>query len=230
MKNNKKIIIAILILLLVLALVFIFKDTVLEKLDFNARKDAMLNAYKERVILKDKNEKGFISSGNFDLKLDNLKVENNNFSFDLLFDKDFSKITKEDLTVCFGLKITDKNNKLVVYRDNSMLPIVANANKCNLFDKVKVNEKRNINPYSYMYMEENKLDKLPEETDLTVNKNILLNKLVKEDNLYKTHVSFELTENVDVNNLDVSLNEIIILKENNKVFLYDQTHFTEYEF
>ena len=229
-KRNKIILISVIAVVAVIGLIFISKDTILEKSDFSARKKAMLKAYNERVILKDKDENGFISTPNFNLKLDNLKVENNELSFDLLFDKDFSKVTKEDLSVVYGIKITDKNGKLVVYRDSSLLPSVANANKSNLFDKVATNEKRSINPYSYTYSEKNNLDKLPEETDLTVEKNILLTKLVKEDNLYKAHASFKLKESVNAEDLEISINEIIILKENNEVFLYDQTHFTEWVF
>ena len=229
-KRNKIILISVIAIVAVIGLIFISKDTILEKSDFSARKKAMLKAYNERVILKDKDENGFISTPNFNLKLDNLKVENNELSFDLLFDKDFSKVTKEDLSVVYGIKITDKNGKLVVYRDSSLLPSVANANKSNLFDKVEANKKRSINPYSYTYSEENNLDKLPEETDLTVEKNILLTKLVKEDNLYKAHASFKLKESVNAEDLEISINEIIILKENNEVFLYDQTHFTEWVF
>ena len=232
-KNEKRdtiILFSIIAIIAIFLLTLTLKDTVLEKVDFNTRKNAMIKAYNERLILKNKNSKGFISTPNFDIKLDNLKVENNEISFDLLFDKDFSKVTKEEeLNVCYGLNILGVDGKLVVYRDSTLLPAIANANKCNIFTKVPTNLKRSINPYSYTYAKENKLDVLPDEKDLTIEKNTLFNKLVKEGNLYKAHASFKLKENVNVDDLKISINEIIVLRANNQIFLYDQTHFTEYE-
>lgn len=229
-KRDNKILISIIAIIAIIFLIFSFKDTVLEKVDFMVRKKTMLKAYNERVILKDKNNEGYIHHRDFDVKLDNLKVENNELSFDLLFNKDFSKIAKgENLSIAYGVKITDKNNKLIVYKHNMLLPEIANQNKCNIF-KARQNEKRSINPYSYMYQKENNLDNFPEEFDLTVNKNITFEKLVKENDLYKAHFSFKLKENVNKEDLTISFHEIMILKEHSKLLLYNFEHFTEWVF
>ena len=56
MKKSTKIIIVIAVLISIIALLFLFKDTILEQIDFNIRKTAMIESYNARKIIKTKKQ------------------------------------------------------------------------------------------------------------------------------------------------------------------------------
>lgn len=229
MKKSTKIIIVIAVLVSIIALLFLFKDTILEQIDFNIRKTAMIESYNARKVIKTKDEDGYLSNKDTKLKIDNLKVENDTLTFDLLIKhKFFNGIKDKNLKLASGICIKDGNNKLVVHRSNPLLITTANQNKSYVFIK-DVSKKRSINPYTYTFMKENNLKELPENVDLTVDKSINFNNLSVEDDMLKTSFSFKLKEPVSVDNLQISLNELTFL-DGDKVFLYDYETFTEWVF
>ncbi len=229
MQKSTKIIIVITILVSIIALLFLFKDTILEQIDFNIRKNVMIESYNTRKIIKTKDENGYLFNKDIKLKVDNLKVENDTLTFDLLIKhKFFNSIKDKNLKLACGICIKDANNKLVVHRSNPLLTTTANQNKSYLF-KQDVSKKRSIDPYTYTFMKENNLKELPEKVDLTVDKSINFNNLSVENDMLKTSFSFKLKEPVSLDNLQISLNELTFL-ENNKVFLYDYETFTEWVF